>query len=176
MSSGILSVQKMWIESAVFTVSYGAVLCCYKFVVGQHALIAFPAADSHADIFSSVSGKTLPCTNAVANAIANNPQFALPDCIWTSMTLSLMSIVNKIEGICCFTNRMTEWYTLSYNYTHINTSASLAAAINCAWSVNVHGGHIYRIFMSSPHASSYNLSTLFPVQRIPFLAIIRICT
>ena len=137
-SSGILQVQKTWMESAAFSFVCSAVLRC--FVVGNANSLPCSKQSCKCFLIFFWSKTTLPgwtpLTNAVAKATANSPQFALPDCIWTSMILRsiVFCSVNKIEAICCFTNGVTERKKLSYT----NTSASFVTPIvlivsQCPW-------------------------------------------
>ena len=139
LSSGILQVQRTWMESAAFNFVCSAVLCC--FAVGSANSLPCSRLSCKCFLIFFWSKTTLPgwttLTNAVAKATANSPQCALPDCIWTSMILRsiVFCSVNKIEAICCFTNGVTEQNKLSYT----NTSASFVAPIivlivsQCPW-------------------------------------------
>jgi len=137
---GILQMQKTWIESVAFNCECTAVLRCFR--IGNTDSLPCCRQSWKCFLILFWSKTTLPgwtvtlLTNAIANAMANSPQFALPDCIWTSITLRsiVFCSVNKIAAICCFTIGVTELNKLSYT----NISASRVAPIvlivsQCLW-------------------------------------------
>ena len=97
---GILQMQKTWIESAAFNRECTAVLRCFG--IGNADSLPCCRQSCKCFLIPFWSKTTLPgwtpLTDAIENAMANSPQLAFPDCIWTSISLRsiVFCSVNKI--------------------------------------------------------------------------------